>query len=177
MSNMPPPPPPGGGFPPPPAGGFPPAGGPPPGVPGPLAEWQDRLLSGVIDFFGLWFVGQVLASIGNGFSIGFGSDLGPLWYLGTLIQVAAVGWALYNGYLAGTTGQSFGMKQSGLRLVGEQTGQPIGGNQGLVRNLLFVATGCCCPIVGLVDNLFPLWDAKKQTLRDKIAKSVVVKTG
>jgi uncharacterized RDD family membrane protein YckC len=68
------------------------------------------------------------------------------------------------------------MKQTGLRLVGEQTGQNIGGSQGLLRNLLFVVTGCCCGIVGLVDNLFPLWDAKKQTLRDKIGKSVVIKT-
>ncbi|HYI62638.1 MAG TPA: RDD family protein [Acidimicrobiales bacterium] len=169
MSNLPPPPPPGGGFP-------PPAGGPPPGVPGPLAEWQDRLLSGVIDFFGPWLLGWLISTVGGGINPFSRTDLGGLYWLGSLIQLAAVGWALYNGYLAGQTGQSIGMKQSGLRLVGEQTGQPIGGNQGLVRNLLFVVSGCCCGIVGLVDNLFPLWDAKKQTLRDKIAKSVVVKS-
>ncbi|QYG93028.1 RDD family protein [Iamia sp. SCSIO 61187] len=166
----------GGGFPPP-GGGFGAPGGGPPGLPGPLAEWQDRLLSGVIDFFGLWFVGWLLATIGNGFSFGYANDAGALWLLGTLLQVVAVGWALFNGYQAGQTGQSIGMKQSGLRLVGEQTGQPIGGQQGLVRNLLFVVTGCCCAPVGLVDNLFPLWDSKKQTLRDKIGKSVVVKAG
>ncbi len=179
-----PPPPGGGGFPPPPGGGFggggyqPPGGGfggGPPGYPGPLAEWQDRLLSGVIDFFGLWFVGYLLSTVGNGFSFGYSSDAGFLWLLGSLLQVAAVGWALFNGYQAGQTGQSFGMKQTGLRLVGEQTGQNIGGSQGLIRNLLFIVTGCCCGLFGLVDNLFPLWDPKKQTLRDKIAKSVVVK--
>ncbi len=49
------------------------------------------------------------------------------------------GWGLYIGYLAGQTGQSLGMKQSGLRLVGEDTGQPIGANQGAVRNLLLLA--------------------------------------
>jgi uncharacterized RDD family membrane protein YckC len=131
----------------------------------------------VVDFFGPWFLGYVLALAASGFSFGIASDAGALWYLGQLLQIGAVGWALYNGYLAGQTGQSFGMKQAGLRLVGEQTGQPIGGQQGLVRNLLFVVTGCCCAPVGLVDNLFPLWDTKKQTLRDKIGKSVVVKGG
>jgi len=144
-------------------------------VPGPLAEWQDRLLSGVIDFFGPWLVGYVLQLIGGGFNP-FSRSGGGLYWIGALIQLAAVGWALFNGYQAGETGQSIGMKQTGLRLVGEQTGQNIGGSQGLLRNLLFVVTGCCCGIVGLVDNLFPLWDAKKQTLRDKIGKSVVIKT-
>jgi uncharacterized RDD family membrane protein YckC len=189
MTNVPPgggfpppppgPPPGGGGFPPPPGGGFPPPGGGGfqggPGPTGQLAEWQDRLLSGVIDFFGPWIVGYLLSTVGNGFSFGYASDAGALWLLGSLLQVGAVGWALFNGYQAGQTGQSIGMKQTGLRLVGEQTGQPIGGQQGLVRNLLFIVTGCCCGLVGLVDNLFPLWDEKKQTLRDKIAKSVVVK--
>lgn len=176
--GFPPPPPGGGGFPPPPGGGGygpPPGGGGFQGATGAPVEWQERLLSGVIDFFGPWFLGFLLSTIGNGFSFGYASDAGALWLLGSLLQLGAVGWALFNGYRAGQTGQSFGMKQSGLRLVGEQTGQPIGGQQGLVRNLLFIVTGCCCGLFGLVDNLFPLWDPKKQTLRDKIVKSIVIK--
>lgn len=187
MSNVPPPPP-GGGFPPPggpppsgppPGGGFPPPGGqpggPPPGVPGPLAEWQDRLVSGLIDWVGpliLAFLLNILLSAIVDLSTN-------VWFnpTGIVINLLAVAWILYNGYLAGETGQSFGMKQSGLRLVGEQTGQNIGGGQGLIRNLLFVGLALCClvwPVV-IVDTLFPLWDTKKQTLRDKIAKAVVVK--
>lgn len=172
------PPPPGGGFPPPPGGGFPPppggfGGGP--GVAGTPVEWQDRLVSGVIDFFGPWILGYILQVIGGGINPLSSDGAGALYWVGALLQIGAVGWALFNGYQAGQTGQSVGMKQSGLRLVSEQTGQPIGGSQGLVRNLLFVAAGCCCWPIGLVDNLFPLWDAQKQTLRDKIAKSIVVK--
>ena len=37
---------------------------------------------------------------------------------------------------------------------------------------------CLCYFGGLlvlIDSLFPLWDPKKQTIRDKIAKSVVIK--
>ena len=68
------------------------------------------------------------------------------------------------------------MKQSNLRLVSETTGQPIGSQQGIVRNLLLLVGYFCCGIVVVVDALFPLWDPKKQTLRDKIAHSVVIKT-
>src|SRR5690349_15352542 len=149
-----PPPPPGGSFPPPPPppppppGGMPPGGMPPGGVPpagggpvmspyGPLAEFQDRILSGVIDFLAPWIIGYVLASIGGAFTP-FGGDRGGLWFAGYGVQLLAVAWSLYNGYLAGQTGQSIGMKQSGLRCVGENTGQPIGGGQGVVRNLLWV---------------------------------------
>ncbi len=203
MSNIPPgppggfPPPPGGGAPPPPGGGFPPppggggfppppAGGgfpPPPqggfgyggGPPAAPVEWQDRLVSGLIDYVGPFILANILGAVVNVII----SSNSNLYFSpgGLILGLAALGWALFNGYQAGQTGQSFGMKQSGLKLVGEQTGQPIGGGQGLVRNLLFLAywiCGCLFPVL-IIDALFPLWDAKKQTLRDKIAKSIVVR--
>ncbi len=141
---------------------------------GQLAEWQDRLVSGLIDFVAPFIV----VSIINFFlGLGIGStsfDIAGL-FLSWAIWLLPLAWTLYQGHLAGSTGQSMGMKQSGLRLVGEQTGQPIGSQQGLVRNLLFIPGYLCCGLIVLVDSLFPLWDPKKQTLRDKIAKSVVVK--
>ena len=55
---------------------------------------------------------------------------------------------------------------------------PSAATRALVRNLLLVANVICCGgIILLVDALFPLWDPKKQTLRDKIGKSVVIKSG
>lgn len=169
MSNVPPPPS-GGGFPPP---GSAPGGGPPPGVPGPLAEWQDRLVSGLIDYVGAFIAAGILGFVLDVTIGSRGTFFSPFSFL---LSAAAAGWGIYNGYLAGQTGQSTGMKQAGLRLVGEQTGQPIGGSQGVVRNLLFVTPLICCfGIVLILDALFPLWDVKKQTLRDKIAKSVVIK--
>jgi uncharacterized RDD family membrane protein YckC len=149
---------------------------------GPLAEWQDRIVSGLIDYVAPWILFGILSTVlafsGDDDSIVFAFS--PVSFGLTLLPVA---WALYNGYLAGQTGQSIGMRQSNLRLVGEATGQPIGGSQGLVRNLLFAAAwlaNCLCYFGGLlvlIDSLFPLWDPKKQTIRDKIAKSVVIKAG
>lgn len=149
---------------------------------GPLAEWQERLVSGLIDYVAPWIlfgiISTALAFSGDDNSVVF--VFNPLSFFITLLPVA---WALYMGYLAGTTGQSLGMRQSGLRCVGEATGQPIGASQGLVRNLLFAVAwlaNCLCYFGGLlvlIDSLFPLWDPKKQTIRDKIAKSVVIKVG
>jgi len=149
----------------------PPPGG---GAPGQLAEWQDRLVSGLIDYIGPFILGSALQTFSGGFVPGMGG-FGGLYFAGFGIQILTLAWALYNGYLAGTTGQSFGMKQSGLRLVSEANGQVIGGNQGLVRNLILIPGLFCCGLLTLIDALFPLWDPKKQTLRDKIAHSVVIK--
>jgi uncharacterized RDD family membrane protein YckC len=178
-------PPPGGGFPPPPSGGgFPP---PPPGGGGYGAggfqgntsapvEFQDRITAGLIDYVGPFLAAIVLSYI-SAFALLDDSNL-LINPFGVVINLAALAWALYQGYLAGQTGQSMGMKQAGLRLVDTRTGQNLGGSQGLVRNLLFLTLPLCgCVgwfVVGL-DSLFPLWDPQKQTLRDKIAKSIVVK--
>jgi uncharacterized RDD family membrane protein YckC len=149
---------------------------------GPLAEWQDRIVAGLIDYVAPWIVAIIISS-----ALAFSGDDNSVVFAFNLpgfgVTLLAVLWALYNGYLAGQTGQSIGMRQSKLRLVGESTGQPIGGSQGLVRNLLFVAAwigNCLCFAGGLlvlIDALFPLWDPKKQTLRDKMVKAVVIKAG
>ncbi|MEJ7583487.1 MAG: RDD family protein [Acidimicrobiales bacterium] len=139
---------------------------------GQLAEWPDRLVSGLIDFVVPFIIFQIINTV---LGVGFGTfDIGGL-FLSWAIWLLPLAWTLYQGHLAGSTGQSMGMKQSGLRLVGEQTGQLIGSQQGLIRNLLFIPGYLCCGLLVVIDSLFPLWDPKKQTLRDKIAKSVVVK--
>ena len=74
-------------------------------------------------------------------------------------------------FLAGKTGQSWGKKALGIRLVGEQTGQPIGGGLAFGRDICHVVDTVIC----YVGWLFPLWDAKKQTLADKIVKTIVVR--
>jgi len=73
-------------------------------------------------------------------------------------------------YLQGKSGQSWGKKALGIRLIGEQTGQPIGGGLAFARDLAHLVDGVICDI----GYLFPLWDAKKQTLADKICKTIVV---
>ncbi|MFN0027905.1 MAG: RDD family protein [Acidimicrobiales bacterium] len=167
-------PPPGGGFTPPGSGGFtPPAAGgfsPPPGggfgtTAGQLAEWPQRALGGLIDFVGPFLVAIVILAVARNFLV----------YV--LFWLLSAGWGAYNGYLNGSTGQSIGKKVVGLKVVGEQTGQVIGGGQGVLRWAIAAVPGiipCAGPLYNLVDLLFPLWDPKKQTLHDKAVKTLVI---
>jgi uncharacterized RDD family membrane protein YckC len=57
-----------------------------------------------------------------------------------------------------------------MKLVSEQTGQPIGALNAFLRDICHFVDGIIC----YVGFLFPLWDAKRQTLADKIMKTVVI---
>lgn len=88
-----------------------------------------------------------------------------------LAYLVALGWAIYNRwYLGGTTGQSWGKKVLNVRLVKETTGQPIGAGMAFVRDIAHAVDSLIC----YIGWLFPLWDAKRQTLADKIVGSVVI---
>ena len=158
-----------GGYqpPPPPPGGQPGYGAPAPAgayqspTGQPLAEWPQRALAGLIDYYAPFIVSWFFFIIVRG-AIGF--------LLGMLLWLAGVVWGFYNAYLNGQTGQSFGKQTIGLKVVNEETGQLIGGGQGIVRYLAHIIDGAICGI----GYLFPLWDPKKQTIADKIIKTVVV---
>lgn len=175
-----PPPPPGYGTPPPAGYGAPPPPGygtPPPayGAPAPaygeapqaapygaplpeLATWGQRAIGGLIDFVLPGVVADLV-------------QISISRPLGQLLSVAALAWALYNAYLAGTTGQSIGKKTAGIRLVREQDGQLVGGGLAIGRYFLHVLDALPC----LLGFLWPLWDAKRQTFADKILKTLVIK--
>lgn len=88
--------------------------------------------------------------------------------IGSLLGLA---WLGYNTvYLGGTTGQSWGRKVANIRLLSEATGQPIGIGMALLRHLAHIIDSIIC----YVGWLFPLWDAKRQTIADKIISTVVV---
>jgi uncharacterized RDD family membrane protein YckC len=91
--------------------------------------------------------------------------------LGGLLAIAALAWALYNAYLQGSTGQSVGTKAVGTRLLRAQDGQVIGGGLGIGRYFLHILDALPC----YLGFLWPLWDDKRQTFADKIAKSVVIR--
>ena len=71
---------------------------------------------------------------------------------------------------AGTTGQSYGKKIAGTRLILEATGQPPGGGLGIGRFFVHILDALPC----YLGFLWPLWDSKRQTFADKILKTVVV---
>ena len=165
-SAPPPPPPPAAGYGAPQPGGYaaPAPGGygaqPPGGYDGPpmaYAEYPQRVLSALIDTVGGFIVAGLLYAVSR-----------PL---GSLVWLAALGWAIYNAYLGGETGQSYGKKTIGTRLVLEATGQPVGGGLGIGRFFLHIVDSIPC----YIGYLWPLWDAKKQTFADKLVKTLVVK--
>lgn len=91
--------------------------------------------------------------------------------LAFVFWLGSLAWTIYNRWITmGTTGQSLGKRQLGIKLVKEDTGQPIGPAMAFVRDICHVVDSAIC----LIGYLFPLWDAKAQTLADKIMTTVVV---
>jgi uncharacterized RDD family membrane protein YckC len=178
------PPAPGGGYPeptgfpppPPPVGGYgQPGYGAPGAYPGtgapnlpvapvggaPLADWPKRALGGLVDYVAPGIVFSIISNLVSQASSG----------LGTLVSlVLGVGWFVYLGYKSGTTGVTFGRSITKTKLISEATGQPIGVSNGIVRQLAHIVDSIIC----YIGWLFPLWDAKKQTIADKLMKTVVI---
>jgi uncharacterized RDD family membrane protein YckC len=159
---------------PPPPGYSPPPGyGPPPYQQGPygsppggysspqgaLASWGQRAIGYLIDAVPIIIVVVISVVLGSA-SVA----------LELLVRLVAIAIGVYFAVQVGQTGQSPGMRVVGLKCIGTQTGQPIGGALGFVRSLAHIIDSLIC----YVGWLFPLWDAQRQTLADKIMKTVVV---
>ncbi|CAJ1494884.1 RDD family protein [[Mycobacterium] kokjensenii] len=189
--NYPPPPP--GNYPPPPPGNYPPP--PPPGygaypVPagypvGQLPQqaytsWLTRVAAYFIDFLPIMLIYGIPAVLAGTTahrecvttSEGFACEVTPssagaaLMFVGWL---AAIGYGVWNfGYRQGVTGSSIGKSVMKFKVVSEATGQPIGFGMSIVRQLAHLIDSA----VFCVGYLFPLWDAKRQTIADKIMTTV-----
>jgi uncharacterized RDD family membrane protein YckC len=85
--------------------------------------------------------------------------------------IAALAYWVWNwGYRQGTTGSSIGKSIMKFKVVSEKTWQPIGFGLSIVRQLAHFVDGAVC----YIGYFFPLWDAKRQTLADKIMTTVCV---
>ena len=144
-------------------------GGPPPPYQGPqgpqysgvpasqYSDWIHRVGSYLIDFvpYGIIiFIGAITGST-------------TIYYLFLLV---GLGYVVYNRWFLGGQGQSLGKKVLGIKLISEETGQPIGTLNAFLRDICHFVDGIIC----YVGYLFPLWDAKRQTLADKIVRTVVI---
>ena len=132
-----------------------------PGQPGfggpgaPYAHWIKRvgafLIDNLIIAIPAFLVGQFVSSL-----------------LGNLVQLGLFVWILV--WMQGTTGYSIGKQVLGIKLVNEQTGQPIGAGMSFVRQLAHILDALAC----LIGYLWPLWDAKRQTFADKLLTTIVI---
>lgn len=153
---------------------------------GAYASWGQRAAALLLDSLltlPVIVVGSILIGIGAGGSTKITYDAqgyATTTTNGGYVALAAIGYILYivgglviNGYnrwyKGGKTGQSWGRKMMGIKLVRESDGQPVGVGMAFVRDLLHSVINNAC----LIDYLWPLWDAKRQTLTDKILTHVV----
>jgi len=146
--------------------------------------WLTRVLAWIIDFIPVF----ILEGIGYGLLLGTretacmtdtseydlgefcatdASTLGQTSFIITwLLSIAYIVWNY--GYRQGTTGSSIGKSIMKFKVVSEKTGQPIGFGLSIVRQLAHIIDGAIC----YIGYLFPLWDAKRQTIADKIMTTV-----
>ncbi len=89
-----------------------------------------------------------------------------------LFIAAAVVVAVLYVRALGRTGQTWGRKIAGVKVVSKETGQPIGIGRAIGRYLFasFISSNVC-----LLGYLWMLWDKDKQTWHDKVVGSIVVK--
>ena len=73
----------------------------------------------------------------------------------------------------GASGRTWGKKFAGIRVVHE-SGAPLGYVRALIRWAVAIGLTILLIIPNLIDVLWPLWDSKKQALRDKAVGSIVV---
>jgi uncharacterized RDD family membrane protein YckC len=74
-------------------------------------------------------------------------------------------------YLAGRTGQSWGRRLFGVRLVGDRTGRPIGARRAALRDVAHALDVA----VFYIGYLMPLFTAKRRTIADMVCRTVVVR--
>lgn len=134
----------------------------PGGVSAQPVEWPKRAIGYLVDIspnIALGIIGNI-AGVKN-----------PLYYVCSLLSLVI--WAINRWVLGGPTGQSWGRKAVGTKLVREDNGQPLGIGMTFVRDVCHIVDAVIC----YVGFLWPLWDGKRQTLADKIIKTVVVPAG
>ena len=168
--GYPPPPPPAGYQPPSPGAGWP----PPPGQPvddlptEAYTSWIRRVGAYLIDYI-LVMIVAVISGVIAGLIDRVTSDATWTRITDVIFNLTPLAFLIWNeGYRQGTTGSSIGKSVLKFKVVSEKTGQPIGFGMSIVRQLAHIIDGAIC----YIGYLFPLWDAKRQTIADKIMTTI-----
>ena len=83
---------------------------------------------------------------------------------------------LYFAILNGTgTGQTIGNRAPGIGVRDAESGEVIGFKRGVLRWFIRFVLYAALLLPGLLNDLYPLWDRRNQTIADKAARSVVIR--
>jgi uncharacterized RDD family membrane protein YckC len=102
------------------------------------------------------------------------------WVAGVLLGLALyyVVWPLYCALChSRASGQTLGKRLVGISVRNEKTGARLSFGRALGRAYFMLLLYILWIIPIIVDALWPLWDAKRQALHDKVADTIVVRTG
>jgi uncharacterized RDD family membrane protein YckC len=127
---------------------------------GQLAGWWRRVGATLIDIIILAVVDIIIA---------IATDRIIEYVLGFIIGL------VYTTVLLVRRGQTVGMMALGTRCVRDGTQTNITVGPAVARYVITEILGITV-IGGLLDILWPLWDSKNQTIHDKVAHSLVVRT-
>jgi uncharacterized RDD family membrane protein YckC len=152
----------------------------------PLARWWQRVGSMLIDGLVLGVPLAIMNVIAtdafgtrhlrleaNGFQVTRTLNGGALAIV--LLLLTTIG-GLYFAILNGKgRGQTVGNRAPNIAVRDATTGEAIGLLRGLLRWLVRFVLYAALGLPGILNDLFPLWDRRRQTLADKAAGSVVVR--
>lgn len=153
----------------------------PPSVGSRRATFGARVAAVLIDAAVLFVPFTVVWSVLGAEGMTFKVIVGPpfpehlwSWSAGSswlLYVVTAAIWLLYTVSLERSTGQTVGKRAMSIRIVARD-GRPPDGTTVVRRNLAKLGLAAVF-ILGIVDDLWALWDAERQTLHDKLAGTYV----
>lgn len=152
----------------------------------PLASWWQRVgalvLDGMVIGVPIVVVNLVLAAafghqhtvVTNGTASTVKSLTGSARTV--VYTLSALVSGVYFAILNGTgRGQTVGNRAPGIAVRDVDTGTAIGFWRGVLRWFVRVVLYLAFVIPGLLNDLYPLWDSRRQTLADKAARSVMIR--
>lgn len=145
--------------------------------------WFTRFVASVIDalpvavVWGVWDVVAIASAAtdcvtydnGGVVCTSAGSPLSDVAF--ALVVVLTAGYLVWNfGHRQGATGASIGKSVMKFQVVDDKTWRPTGFATSMLRQAVHLIDAIIC----FVGFLFPLWDARRQTLADKLMNTVCV---
>jgi uncharacterized RDD family membrane protein YckC len=141
-----------------------------------LANWPQRVAAYLIDNLIALIPAFLAVVLFSGTNPGETASAGAALVAFLLYLTSLAIWIYNRSIQAGRTGQSWGKQVLNLRLVRMADGQPMGGGMAFLRDLLHILDGLVCLLC--IGFLWPIWDARRQTLfGDKIMNTVVLSEG